>query len=242
MLIAGLQRISLIDYPKKTSAVIFTGGCNFNCFYCHNREIINKSKIPDWMIVSEKTVFDFLQKRINKLDAVTITGGEPTMQKDLLAFISKIKNLGFLVKLDSNGTNPEMLKILIGKNLVDYIAMDIKAPLEWDKYKKIVGISNKKLFNNIVDSVDIIMNNSVDYEFRTSLVDDMLDVDDIKSIVKRIRNSGIYFLQNFINPEKKEFEEKYKIMYNKLKPVNNDRLKEFVVAAESLGQRCKIRN
>ena len=194
------------------------------------------------MIVPEKTIFDFLEKRINKLDAVTITGGEPTMHCDLPEFISKIKKLGFLVKLDSNGTNPRMLKELIDKKLIDYIAMDIKAPLEWGKYKKIVGISNKSLFDSVVESVSLLKGGLIDYEFRTSLVDNMLDVNDIKSIVKRIKNNGTYFLQNFINPEKEEFEEKDKMMYNKLKPLSKDKIEEFRVASESLGQRCEIRS
>ena len=241
MLIAGLQKISLIDYPNKAAAVVFTGGCNFNCFYCHNREIINKSKIPQEMIIPEEKVFGFLKQRINKLDAVSITGGEPTMHKDLPDFIRKIKDLGFLVKLDSNGTNPEMLKKLIKENLVDYLAMDIKAPLTWSDYKKVIRIENKNIFDKVLESVKILNEGKVNYEFRTSMVDGQFTTGDIEKIIKKIKNNGTYYIQNFVNPEKDELDEEYKIMYNKLKPVKKNDLNEFVKKAKDLGQKTKIR-
>lgn len=242
MLIAGLQKISLIDYPNKITAVVFTGGCNFNCFYCHNRELINKNKIPEEMIIPESDVFSFLEKRIKKLDAVTITGGEPTIHSDLPDFIKKIKKMGFLVKLDSNGTNPVMLKKLIKDKLIDYAAMDIKAPLNWKDYNKVVSIKNENIFAKVLESVKLLNEEKVPYEFRTSLVDGQFKKEDMEKIVKDIKNKGVYYLQNFVNPVEKELDEEHKIMYNKLKPMKNKGLNEFENIINSLGQMCKIRD
>ena len=146
MKIGGLQKFSFIDYPNKTSAIIFTQGCNFRCAYCHNPELVypEKYQVP----ISEEQVFAFLESRKNQLDAVVITGGEPTLQPDLIEFIKKVKAMGFLVKLDSNGSNPQVLEQVINQKLVDFIAMDIKAP--FDKYDLVccvpVNIDNIKRF------------------------------------------------------------------------------------------------
>ena len=133
MRIGGLQKSSLIDYPGKICAIVFTIGCNFRCPYCHNPELVDETAEE----LSQDEFFAFLEKRIGKLDAVTITGGEPTLHNDLVPFIIKIKELGFLVKLDSNGTHPDVLAQLISEKSVDYIAMDIKAPLQ--KYTQTVA-------------------------------------------------------------------------------------------------------
>ena len=241
MLIAGFQKISLIDYPNKAAAVVFTGGCNFNCFYCHNREIINKSNIPQSMIIPEEEVFNFLKKRVNKLDAVSITGGEPTMHSDLPDFIRKIKEAGFLVKLDSNGTNPEMLKKLIKENLVDYLAMDIKAPLTWSDYKKVIRVENKNIFDKVLESVEILKEGKVQYEFRTSMVAGQFVADDIEKIIKKIKNNSTYYLQNFVDPEKEELDEEYKTAYKDLKPLKKKDLEELAKISSDLGQKTKIR-
>lgn len=241
MLLAGLQKLSLIDYPNKITAVVFTGGCNFNCFYCHNRELINKGEISPRMIISEEDFFSFLKKRAKKLDAVTITGGEPTMQIDLPDFMRKIKEMGFLVKLDTNGTNPKMLSKIILDNSVDYLAMDIKAPLNWKNYNKVVRINNEKLFDKVLESIKILKEGKIPYEFRTSVTDSQFIAGDMEKIIKVIKNNGIYYLQNFVNPRKSELDEKHKIMYNKLKPVKKKDLDEFKKTINSLGQKCKIR-
>lgn len=151
MVIGGLQKFSLIDYPHKISAIIFTIGCNFRCPFCHNPELVNPKIYPEK--IPEKAVFEFLKNRRKKLDAVVITGGEPSLHKDLYQFISKIKSMGFLVKLDTNGTNPHILSKLIKDNLLDYLAMDIKGSL--DKYEEIAGI--KVNLENIKESVKIIL-------------------------------------------------------------------------------------
>ena len=135
MQIAGLQKSSLLDYPSKIAAVVFTQGCNFRCPYCHNPNLISMVSCSEFM--QEAVLFNFLRGRVGKIDSVVVSGGEPTLQKDLESFFSKIKEMGFLTKLDTNGTNPDVVKKLIDKGLSDYIAMDIKAPLE--KYSAIVN-------------------------------------------------------------------------------------------------------
>jgi len=135
MIIGGFQKFSLIDYPGKICAIIFTRGCNFRCRYCHNPELVIPEKYAPEISLSE--IYDFLENRRGKLDAVSITGGEPTLQPDLIKTMKKIKDMGFLIKLDSNGSHPEVLEEVVNKKLADYLAMDVKAPLK--DYAKIVG-------------------------------------------------------------------------------------------------------
>ena len=190
MQIAGLQKSSLIDYPEKIACIVFTQGCNFRCGYCHNPELFEKRE----PLLSTKAFFEFLKTRQNKLDGVVITGGEPTLQKDLKDFIYEIKNLGFLVKLDSNGTNPNIIENLLKENLLDYIAMDIKAPL--NKYEKIINI--KVNTENIQKSINLIVNSNIDYEFRTTVIKTQLNYEDFKEIGKLINSAKKYYLQKFI--------------------------------------------
>jgi len=194
MFIGGLQKSSLIDYPEKISAIIFTQGCNFRCPYCHNPELI-EVKSKEQRVKSSKTeLFDFLKSRIGKLDGVVITGGEPTLHKDLPEFIKKIKDLGFSVKLDTNGTNPKMLQKLIDEKLIDYVAMDIKAPL--DKYAEVVCA--KVDTSKIQESIDILKNSDIEYEFRTTVVKSQLSYYDFEQIGNLIRGGRKYYLQRFL--------------------------------------------
>ncbi|MEA2088846.1 MAG: anaerobic ribonucleoside-triphosphate reductase activating protein [Patescibacteria group bacterium] len=247
MLIAGLQKMSLIDYPNKMTAIIFTVGCNFDCAYCHNKDLFKDKNIKD-RLISEKEIFEFLNKRKNILEAVTITGGEPTLHKDLPDFINRIKKLGFLVKLDSNGTNPVMLKELVNKKLVDYAAVDIKAPFNNEKYKKIVQVDCSNFLKNISESVEFLLKDRIDFEFRTTLTKGLLTQGDIVDIVKKIKNNRIYYLQNFVFPEKQEFknmDENGEVVYNKLKklkPMENSDLEQLRNIIEKMGQKCEIRN
>ena len=192
MLVGGFQKISLIDYPGKVCAIVFTQGCNFRCPYCHNPELVDPKLFQN--SIEEKEIFSFLKSRIGKLDAVEITGGEPTLQKDLLTFIKKIKDMGFLVKLDTNGSNPEILEKIIKERLVDYIAMDVKAPL--DKYEHIIRA--KIDTSKIKRSIELIKNSNVDYEFRTTIVKALLSKEDLIEIGKLIKGAELYILQKFI--------------------------------------------
>ncbi|MGB9683237.1 MAG: anaerobic ribonucleoside-triphosphate reductase activating protein [bacterium] len=225
MVIGGLQKFSLIDYPKKVSAVVFTFGCNFRCHYCHNPELVEPTLLNG--ILDEEFILDFLKTRINKLDGVTVTGGEPTLHRDLPKFLSKIKELGFLVKLDTNGSIPEMLKELIKDNLLDYIAMDIKAPKE--KYRDIIDADLD--LAKIGESINLIMSSRIDYEFRTTVVRSLLLPEDILSIAKMIEGSRLFVIQrfistktldpNFINEKSYSDEELHRIQQEVLKLVKN---------------------
>lgn len=196
MKIGGFQKFSLIDYPGKIAAVVFTQGCNFRCSYCHNPELVYPHQFQAQ--ISENVIFDFLKKRTGKLDAVAISGGEPTIQTNLPQFIRKIKNLGFLVKLDTNGTNPLMLRDLIEAELVDYLAMDIKAPL--NKYSEIIGANVD--VNTIKRSIVIIMNSRLEYEFRSTLVKNLLTDDDVMNMGLMLGKAKRYFLQKFVPTDK----------------------------------------
>ena len=189
MQIGGLQKTSLLDFPDKISAIVFTQGCNFRCGYCHNPELIVLRNSDNY---TTEGVLEFLNTRRGKLDGIVITGGEPCLQKDLIDFIKKVKAEGFLVKLDSNGTMPDVLELAIP--FVDYIAMDIKAPLE--KYSDIVKV--KIDIEKIKRSISLIMNSGVDYEFRTTVVKSQLSFSDFEKIGQLIQGAKRYYLQKFV--------------------------------------------
>ncbi|MCR4880466.1 MAG: anaerobic ribonucleoside-triphosphate reductase activating protein [bacterium] len=201
-IINGLQKTTLIDFPKKIASIVFSQGCNFRCGYCHNPELLSLN-IPSTQLQPEE-VLSFLKTRKEKLDGVVITGGEPTLQSGLYDFIKEIKSMGFLVKLDSNGTNPQILEKLIKENMLDYIAMDIKAPLE--KYSDITNV--KVNTENIQKSIKLIMESPVDYEFRTTVVKSQLSFDDFEDIGKLIKGAKRYYLQKFV--ASKIYDEKLK--------------------------------
>ena len=191
--IGAIQRTSLIDYPGLISCVLFTQGCNFRCGYCHNPELLDPNNWSKPLLLD--SIFNFLVKRVGKLDSVVITGGEPTLHLGLPDFIKKIKNMGFKVKLDTNGTNPEMLKGLLKDFLVDYIAMDVKAPLS--KYSLITGGDVR--MDQIRSSIHLIMSKAPDYEFRTTVVEDQLDFADILELGADIKGAKRYYLQKFVS-------------------------------------------
>lgn len=192
MKIGGFQKCSLIDYPGKICAIIFTQGCNYRCGYCHNPELVQPNLFAK--PISEKEIFSFLAKRKGKLEAVEITGGEPTLQIDLIEVLKRIKAMGYLLKLDSNGSNPEIIQRAIDLHLVDYFSMDIKAPLE--KYQQVIN-SNIDL-NKISQSIKLIMNSGLDYEFRTTVVKSQLSKKDILEIGQMIKGAKLYILQKFV--------------------------------------------
>ena len=188
MIIGGIVRNSFVDYPKKIACVIFTRGCNFKCWYCHNSHLLGGGENK----IDEETLFKFLNERKNFLDGVVISGGEPTLQNDLIDFIKKVKKIGYSVKLDTNGTKSEILKQILDENLVDYVAMDIKAPLE--DYEKIV--CSKPLIDEVKKSIKLLLSSNIDYEFRTTFSPD-LTVDDIEKICKNIVGAKKYCIQKY---------------------------------------------
>jgi len=197
MKIAGFKKQSLIDYPGNITSVIFTQGCNFRCGFCHNPELVLPEKYGKTL--STELVFNYLKKYNKLIDAVCITGGEPTIHNDLPQFIETIKNLNLKVKLDSNGTNPKMLKHLLSEKLIDFIAMDIKHILEFENYNNIVGnFITPETFKNILLSIDIIEQSAIKYEFRTTIIKNIHTIGDINYLKTRFKTN--YKLQQF-NPE-----------------------------------------
>jgi pyruvate formate lyase activating enzyme len=192
MKIGGWQKVSLVDYPGKICSILFTQGCNFRCPYCHNPELV----LPDAFqpCLTENTVFAYLKKRQGVIDAVTITGGEPTLQPDLDQVIARIKALGYLVKLDTNGSDPAILRALAEENVLDYIAMDVKGPLE--RYGEVAG--TKIPPESIRSSIQTIMDSGVPYEFRTTVVEGMLCNGDFEKLASLMKDANRYVLQAFI--------------------------------------------
>ncbi len=200
MIIGGLEKMTLLDYPGQLAAVVFTKGCNFRCHFCYNpllvwpdRETDEKKYEKTYSPISEDEFFLFLENRKGKLDGVVITGGEPTLHNDLPEFIKKIRALGYKVKLDTNGTNSKMLERLLAENLLDYIAMDLKAPA--DKYEKVVGI--KVNCQEIEKSVKIIINSGLPYEFRTTVVPGLHELSDFSKMGQEIAGARAWYLQKF---------------------------------------------
>jgi pyruvate formate lyase activating enzyme len=229
MLIGGLQKLTLLDYPNKVAAIVFTYGCNFACSFCHNPELIRDNKN---LRICESEVFEFLERRRGLLEGVCITGGEPTLHSDLPDFIKKIKELGFAVKLDTNGTNPAMLQGLIKNKMIDYIAMDIKAPL--GRYEE---ITRRKIdLLAIEKSIKMIMESGLDYEFRSTLVPGFHEAKDVIEMAKLIAGAKNYYLQNFISQGKmldQTWEKKRSFM--------PEEMAEFRRQAEPQVTNCQIR-
>jgi pyruvate formate lyase activating enzyme len=193
MKIAGLQKTTLIDYPGRIAATVFLSGCNFRCPFCYSAELVLLEKIKDHPALSEEYFFDFLKEKVGLLEAVVVCGGEPTLNPELPSFLKRIKDMGFMVKLDTNGSNPEMLRSLIKEGLVDYIAMDVKAPRE----KYIETVKGEADLNKIEESIRILKEGKADYEFRTTVVPLVHKKEDILSIAAWLKPAKRYFLQSF---------------------------------------------
>ncbi|MDD3386577.1 MAG: anaerobic ribonucleoside-triphosphate reductase activating protein [Candidatus Pacebacteria bacterium] len=216
MNIGGLQKVTLIDYPGKIACTVFTSGCNFRCPFCYSKELVLPEEIKKHPLISEDDFFSFLDSKKGLLDGCVICGGEPTIYgNELVDFCKKIKEKGFLIKLDTNGSNPKVIKKLIP--LIDYIAMDIKAPL--DKYKEMTGLD---CASKIKESIEIIKKSGVDYEFRTTITDH--SIEDVLQMAEIISPAKRYCLQRFIDEKEtisgKTFkfkEENFEIIKEKIK-------------------------
>ena len=202
MILGGLQKTTLIDYPGKIACTVFTSGCNFRCVFCYSAELVLPEKIKEQPKILGKDFFDFLEQRQGMLEGVVLCGGEPTIHKDIIDFARKIKQLKFAIKLDTNGSNPKVLENLIKEKLIDYVAMDIKSPKE--KYE---FFSGAKLLKNIEQSIKILKQNKVEYEFRTTATPG-LGKQDLLEIGNWIGGKKVnYFIQEFnsqkpiLNPE-----------------------------------------
>lgn len=239
MLISGLQKTTLIDFPGKVACTVFLAGCNFRCPWCYSKELVLPSEIAKQPRIQESELLGFLSDRKGILDGVVICGGEPTINKDLPKFIEKIKQLGALrseryaVKLDTNGSNPDMLEKLICENLADYIAMDIKTSQNSD-YERLFYEGIK--MDNINKSIEILKSGKVDFEFRTTVVPGVHEKKDFKKIAKWIGGENVkYYLQNF--RAEKTINDKFLAV----KPYSNSFLEEIKKDIELSFKECKIR-
>ena len=192
MKISGLVKLTLTDYPGRMAAIVFTQGCNYRCSFCQNSTLLSNNE----GLLNENDVLDYLDKRKNVLDGVVISGGEPTIQKDLKDFIYKVKKMGYCVKLDTNGSNPLELMYLLNSNLLDYVAMDIKSI--FNDYSKIV--CKNVSIDNIKKSIELIKKSKISHEFRTTVIKEFHDINKILEIIKLVDGSR-YFIQNFQDSE-----------------------------------------
>lgn len=231
----GFQKTSLIEYPGKIVSVVFTAGCNFKCPFCQNPELVlNPDSLPS---VSSKEVVNHLISKKKWLDGLSITGGEPTIHQALSDFIGKVKEEGFLVGLETNGTNPQMLKDLIADKLIDYVALDIKAPLVWEKYKKTSGINDEDLFRKVKESVEVLLELKldIDYELRTTVVPGLIEEEDILAIARQVKGAKRYVLQQFLPRTTLDKQ------YERIKPYSKEVLEKMRKRAESYVETCQVR-
>ena len=226
MLIKGLQKTTLLDFPQKVACTVFTGGCNFRCPFCHNASLV---KLIDNERIDEDEFFSFLNKRVNILDGVCITGGEPLLQKDIFEFIKKIKELGYAVKLDTNGAYPTELEKLIQAKIIDYVAMDIKNSKS--KYSDTCGVNVN--LDDIQKSIDILTSADIEYEFRTTVVRELHTKDDIIEIAKWISDAPRYFLQSF--------KDSGDILSCGLSSYSDDEMREMLSIAKSYNPHIELR-
>jgi len=227
--IKGFTPTSLIDWPGKIAAVIFLAGCSFRCHYCYNPEFVDS---PDALKdLEDKVIFDYLDKKKKWLDGVVMLGGEPTIHKNFYKIVKRVKELGLKVGVHTNGTNPDALKKLVKESLVDYLAMDIKAPLE--RYKEIVGVDTNPIL--IIESINIIKSSQIDYEFRTTVVPGLLGKEDIEKISRLISGSKRFFIQQFQSGKTLNFK------YSQTKPYKISELAEFKKIAKPFIDKVDIR-
>jgi pyruvate formate lyase activating enzyme len=203
MKLAGFARNSFVDYPGRIAAVVFLSGCNYDCFFCHNRNIIG----ADAPASPEEPVWEFLEKRQGLLDAVVITGGEPTLQEDLSDLLVRIKKLGYLCKLDTNGSHPAVVRQLLEAKLLDYVALDIKAP--WERYREYCGLAAD--YSRVLDTLTLLRDSEVDYECRTTYLP-QLSPEDIARIARSIAPVKRYALQAYRIPSSYKPTDRFRVM------------------------------
>ena len=236
MEIKGFIDLSFVDWDGKLSCVIFLPNCNFRCPFCHNTTLVLHPEGGE--TISFERVEHYLKKQRGWIDGVCITGGEPTLHRDLPDLCSKLKEMGFLVKVDTNGTNPLMMKELMDGGLIDYIAMDIKAPLTVEKYSRAAGINAEKLLGKVKETIRILLESKMDYEFRSTVVPTLHEEEDIKEICDGVKGCKKYVLQKFdvslgkttIDPD-----------FSKLRPFTDEKMKTFLTIAQELLPNVKLR-
>ena len=228
MVFGGFQKLTLLDYPSKVAAILFTKGCNFKCPFCHNAVFVNK--LNESETYTEEYILDYLKKRKGILDGLCISGGEPLLNDEIFEFIKKVKDIGYSIKLDTNGSFPDKLKLLINNKLIDYVAMDFKNSL--DKYPLTIGCNNINI-DDVIKSIDLLLEEKIDYEFRTTVTDNFHTPFDIEKICQKIKGAKKYFLQNFVDSGN--------IIGENIRPVSKDNLNEMLLCAKKFVKNAQIR-
>jgi len=222
---------SLIDWEGKIVSTLYLPSCNFRCPYCYNCDLIlHPENFPD---ISQREIDNYLLERKDFIDGICMSGGEPTLYPDLILYFKKFKDDGFLIKLDTNGTNPELLEELLNLGLVDYIAMDIKSSLDFENYSKSAGINDRIMMEKVKDSIELIMNSKIDYEFRTTVVPLLHSEETIMDIARYIPGAKKYVLQNF-SPLEKTLDPSFQ----KIKPYSDEKIQELSEKAKKYVQNC----
>lgn len=243
MLIAGLQKTTLIDFPNRLACTVFTLGCNFRCPFCHNRDLVSKElfKKSGLKLIKEKDFFQFLKKRKKILDGVCITGGAPSIQPDLPEFCQKIKDLGLEVKVDTHGGNPRVVKKLIKKEVVDYIAMDIKTV--FDEYEKAIGV--KYPVSSIKESIKTILQSGIEYELRTTVVPGIHNKQNMARLAKQLKLLGSMFHVpcSKLNWILQQFRPKNCLdpKYLKIKPYTSEEMQDILKSVQKILPGTKLR-
>lgn len=228
MRICGLQKLAMVDYPGKLAATVFTGGCNLRCPFCHNALLV--TRLGESPSLSEEEILAFLASRKNLLDGMVLSGGEPLMQPGCVDFLQKVRALGLAIKVDTNGCYPAVLAEILRKGLADYVAMDLKNSRE--KYAETVGIPGFDL-TPIEESIQILKNSSVDYEFRTTVVKEFHTIEDIRAIGQWVQGAPRYFLQQFVDSGN--------LITPGLHPVSEEELQNLSLAAQPWFGQVSIR-
>ena len=231
--IKGFEQMSLVDWDGMVAATLYTGGCNFRCPYCHNSGLV---LLPDqYESIPVDEILKYLREHNDFIDGVVITGGEPCIHKNIGAFIKQLREVGVGVKLDTNGSFPDLLESLIDKELLDYVAMDVKAPLDFDSYSKSAGITDRRTFEKVRDSIDLLMEGRVDYEFRMTVVPALHRASDLQRVAEQIKGARRFVLQNYVPRDTLD-----PAFLNET-PYDAERLEEFKKMMAPMFDECLIR-
>lgn len=236
MQIGGIIKQSLVDYPGQIAAVLFTSGCNFRCPYCHNGHLLIRPGKTAKTNLEINSLIDFLQERKGFLDAVVISGGEPTLNSGLPEFCTIVKEQGFLVKLDTNGTNPAMLTHLIENKCLDYIAMDVKGPLDYTRYAQAAGRMSSENFLKVINTIHLLKRAPLEVEFRTTVVPGLITPEDVVEIAKYLQGADVYSIQQFMPGKTLDLE------YEKVIPYTKEDLEKMAESCRPFIKEVKVVN
>jgi pyruvate formate lyase activating enzyme len=231
--IKGFDQMSLVDWDGMVATTLYTSGCNFRCPYCHNSGLV---LFPDqYESIPVDEILDYVREHNDFIDGVVITGGEPCIHSNIGGFLKRLREVGVGVKLDTNGSFPDLLESLIDKELIDYVAMDVKAPLDFDAYSKSAGITDRRTFDKVRDSIDLLMEGRVDYEFRMTVVPALHRASDLQRVAEQIRGARRFVIQNYVPRDTLD------PAFLDETPYNSERLEEFQKMMSPMFDECQIR-